>query len=132
NPAAVGYWTGTRQVTAAEIIDALLVSIDSYWYFDRLGRLVMGRHVDPTAAPALMTLTAADLVADSLERLETPEPVHTVRLGYRRFWQPQNPNELAESLTAAERQALGGEYRYATAADAGVQETYRSARQVER
>lgn len=130
NPAAVGVWTGTESVTAAELIDRVLASVEGWWYFDREGLLTVGRHVDPAGEPAVREVTDALIVEGEIERIETPEPVWQYRIGWGHNHRTQTADELP-SLTAAERVPYRDAWRYEPASDTTARGIFRSARTVQ-
>lgn len=122
------YYRGDRELTVLDGLGELLAAADGWVAQTRDGRLRIGRHVDPSTRPAVVTVT--DDQIEDLEDTSPAPPVWRVDVGYLANWAPQDPDGLAGGLSAEDREAYGLERRTATAEDASVKTTHKDARAV--
>lgn len=128
---ASGIWIGPEVRTMDSVLDELMASIGGWWTFTRSGLVTAGVLATPAAATDVIDLSTAD--ADRIERLAAPEPVWRVTLGYKKFYATQEPSSLAASLTAAEVDSYGKQYRFVSsnaATGASILAAYPQAREL--
>lgn len=121
-PGVVGFATGAEEITLAELLDALVGGQGGYWGFSRAGLFTLGVLAAPTAtaetdAAIAATVDAYRIERGTLRRLSVGVPPSTVRVQYRRLGLVQSADELADSVTAANRLAYSTPYRIAPPTD---------------
>jgi len=104
----VGYAAGTSSVTIAQILDALIAGAGGYWVFTRAGLFSLGVFKAPTAtastdAVVRAVITDYRIAEGSLGRRRLGIPPSEIRAQYRILGQVQAADELADSVTAADR-----------------------------
>jgi hypothetical protein len=120
----VGYYDrGVSSVTIAAALDRLTNATGSWYAFDRLGLLRVGR-VDLPAGSPVLSFTSRDLL--SFFRVPVELPTWRLKLGYRPTWRPMTQQEIAGifrpgGAAAATGPTLTDAYRYVTAQDAATQ-----------
>ena len=159
-PAVVGYFTGTTPVPAGEILDALMRAIGGYWYFSLTGALTIARLTAPLATASLdasltgpafpfgtqpplaartitlsrgesVTYGAADLDGGTGLSRTGAIPSWRRRIGYKRNWTVQGPDDLAGGVSDADVALYGAAQRFAAATTATARVKHRRARDVE-
>lgn len=107
----VGIWIGDQR-TIAEVLDELAASIGAAWDFNRAAQFTLTRLEEPGIPDLTIDMTGWEL--GSLQRLQTPEPVFRVRLGYRKFYAVQDPSSLVQppNISEEDRDNYGKEYRF--------------------
>ena len=130
-PAPVGLYIDGDNVTAADALDRLMAGIGGYWYATRLGKLQLGRLAAP-AGPAEHTLTLRNVDAEGWLR-GFALASYARRVGYQRLERIQTADELAPPPTVSEanRQFYGNQYRWAVAQDPSRRTKHKFARQVD-
>jgi hypothetical protein len=118
-PGVVGLATDGQEYTVAAALDALLGGAGGYWYFNRAGRLVVGVLTAPTATSATdpavaLVVTDGDIVAGSFRRTVPGIPPYEVRAQYRALGFVQTADELAGSVSAADRSTWSTPYLVAS------------------
>lgn len=132
-PQKVSLWLGPDDGrTVAECLRVLMASVDGWAIFDRQGRLTVGIFTAPEGAISTATLSAARDAGRSLTAELGQEPAWRYRVGYGRLGLAQSPDDLAASVSAADRDLYGQELRWAPYEDAAVQSRHAKARDVER
>ena len=92
NSAACSYYAPAGDTTsAAQIFDALMVSVGGFWTFTAERKLTVRQFAFGSSVANLGQYTALDSVA----RQDTPVPYWRRKMGYARCWRPQNSNEIA-------------------------------------
>ncbi len=123
-PAPVGYWVGTAQVTAREVLDNLLGAIGGWHAFTREGKFTVAR-LDLTGTPA-ETLTVSDMALRQPPERAEVAPVWQVRMGWGVSWLVQSADDLASE--APDKARYGNARRYAPASDSTIRARHRGAR----
>lgn len=124
SPAPIGlYLRGPRGAAAA--LTEIMGSLYGYWYFDREGRLAVGVFSRPTTTAATINDSLID--TKGLMQLPLATPPWRARVGYKRMWSVQRDDELAGSVSAADRDLYGNEFRFAVAENAVVLTKHKSA-----
>ena len=127
NSAAVGVLlTGE---TAAQAITDLIQSIGGAWTFTREGLLTIAVFKLTTSAG---TITARDIVKDSISRVRTASPTWRRRLGYAKSWTVQPQDAVVASATDARKDFISQEYRFSLSEDTTIQTRRAGAESVER
>lgn len=114
------YMAHGQETSGASLIDEVANSIGAWWGVDRLGVFRMGRIVLPTA-DAVADLSGVEIL--SIDRTNTGDkgagvPAWSVSVGYGRVYAPTD--DLAGSVTAAEKARMTEEYRRAIVTDAAT------------
>lgn len=125
-PATVGYFTA-EPVTAAAVLDALMLAIGSVWGVSLQGQLTVSRLQVPAGTPA-DTLANRDLGATL--RRQGPIPSWRRRIGWRPMFAVQSADELADSVSDSNRALYSEPYRYAVAETVLARTTHKRAREV--
>lgn len=108
NAGMVGYYTGTNDVTASQVVDAILDSIGAWWGYDRQGQFQVGR-LDPPSDSPVMEFSPGETL--TLQRRATVPPAWRVVLGYQRAWTVMTDNELASQVSDSLRLFVRDEWR---------------------
>ena len=114
-----------QETSAAALIDEVANSIGAWWGVDRLGVFRMGRIVVPVGTP-IATITPVEIL--SIDRTSTSDkgagvPAWSVSVGYARVYSPSE--DLAGSVSAAEKARMAEAYRRSIATDAAVKTTHK-------
>lgn len=110
--------------TVADAMTALAGGVAGWWGTDASGAYQGGQLAAPEALPVSLYLEPSMLAAPP-EELGTPRaPWWRVRVGARAFGVTQAAEQLAGSVSAADRQLYGQPYTLATAFDAAVASTF--------
>lgn len=117
----VGYWYGTSDVPARQVLDDLANSVGAYWGVDRLGKFRMGQIAAPAGVNSIGTLTAVDILA--IDRVRSSDsgagvPAWQVTVNYSRVWQVQT--DLGSTVAETYRSERRVEYRSVVASDASI------------
>lgn len=121
NAAVCGYYvSGTESAITA--MDFVANSIASFYYFNALQALRIGR-IDAPIGSAVLTLTTADI--QTLERTTTSDagggvPCKRVELQYQPYWLVQPPSAVVGSVTEAVRAELTQEFRTVSDQDLSI------------
>jgi len=126
-PATVGFYVDTTEITMADIATRLMAGIGGYWYFNRERQLVVGR-LELATSPAV-TLTLADII--TINRAAIPTPVWRRAVTWRKSWTVQGADNLAAGVSDADRQLYGFEYRQSVTEDGQTRGRHRFARDVQ-
>lgn len=113
NSAVLGRWINDSSTTR-QIIDILAGSVGTHVGPDRLGVLRMSRLELPTGSPVAVL---AQWNEESLDSMTDggDVPVTTVRLKYARYYSVQSGNQIAGSVSEADRADYAQEWRTAEA-----------------
>jgi len=125
-PAEVGYFCDAGE-TAAEMFDRLMAAMGGAWSVTLLGQLAVRRLDAPSGSPAA-TLAPRHILGT---RRRGTVPSWRRRIGYRRMWLVQSKDDLAGSVTEANRALYSEQYRWALAIDESARDAHRRARDVE-
>lgn len=110
--------------TVAEALDAIAAGVFGWWGTDRNGQYIGGQ----ISAPETMVTTLSiepRMVASPPIEVGTPRPPWwRVRVGYRAFARTQTGEQLAGSVTAANRELYGRATTLYTVADIAVSSAY--------
>lgn len=111
--AVCGVWIDDSRTTL-DAMDLIARSCGAVYWFDRLGQLRMRQLSLPGAAEAV---AVAPWSAQSVTQVMSGEdvPTQTVRIRYARYGVTQGANEVAGSVTQADRADLAQEWRVAQA-----------------
>lgn len=120
-PQVVGIYIKER-LNTIPVLDSLLKTVGGFWTTTRAGKFTVGRLLAPPGSPVL-SISADDIVENTLELTKRILPVKTVRLGYKKNWTVQSSG-LNSSVTASRAAELGQEYQVVSVANAGVSSTY--------
>ena len=112
--APLSYYTGTAQLTIAQVMTELLDSVGGYYYLGRDGKVVVGQMRWRTPA-ATLSYSAGQIA--SIARVRGPAPVWLVKCGYKRMWTVMRSTDFAGAVTQAVRDERGREWRFAGSAD---------------
>lgn len=130
-PAPLGFWQGPDDaLTVGQALDAIMASIGGWWTMTLTGLLSVGILTAPTGT-AEETLTPDDIVRDrsGALRMEQAVPAWRVRVPWKHNWGPQDPDSLAGSVSAANRQLYAEADRFALATDSAVLNQHPGARE---
>jgi len=125
-PAEVGIYLRDER-TVESVITEMLFGSGGYWWFDRLGRLTVGRLEAPTAP--VRTIDSSTILA--IERLDMAPPSYQRRVAWRRIWTLQSDDGLADSVPDDQRALYTTEQRFAVSTDSEVRGRHQLARDVE-
>lgn len=114
------YMPHGQETSAVSLIDEVANSIGAWWGVDRLGVFRLGRIVVPTGT-AIGSISGVEIL--SIDRTNTSDkgagvPAWSVSVGYSRVYEPTD--DLAASITAAEKARMKEEYRRAIIVDTGT------------
>ena len=123
----VGYFTGVQQVTPAEIFDALIESVGGWWVVDRSGRMQVGVF----DAPGVEKFLFDEKTIAAIDRVQTPQPAWSWRLGYQRMWTVQSADSLAAAVSESDRLKYSSEQRWENRASTAIKSQYPAARPAE-
>lgn len=107
--AVVGVSTGLESTTTAEVLDSVAASVGAFLDFTRNGRLRVVRLVNPTTTSTDKLITSID--RETFGGRQADIPAHKIKLGYRRYPQTLNGEEVAGSVGDSTRFDFGQEYR---------------------
>lgn len=130
-PYPVGYWCPPeRDVSANEVLRAILDSIGAFYAVDVSGKFRFGVMTTP-AATSVLTLNADNIIRmvrqpgrDDAKGI----PAYSINLGYARYWSVQTT--FAGAVSEAVRADLRQEYRTVSATDTAIQTQYPAAAQL--
>lgn len=125
-PAEVGYFADAGE-TASAALERLMTAIGGAWSVTLLGALSVRRLEAPAGTPAA-TIAAAN-VKDLRRRGTVPR--WRTRVGYDRMWHVQSKDDLAGSVSEANRARYSEAHRWAEATSAAAREAHIRARDVE-
>ncbi len=124
-PAEVGVFVDQGD-SVADVVTRLMNGIGGYWYFNRRGEFTLGRLESPTTE----VLEINDEDIESVYRMDIPLPVWRRSVTYRKSWTVQGADNLAGSVSDADRQLYSNENRYAVTEDSAVKNRHRFARDI--
>lgn len=124
-PAEVGVYVDS-DISVAEVISALMNGIGGYWFFKRTGEFSVGRLEKPSAP--VLQFDDEDII--SIFKMDMPLPVWRRSVTWRKSWTIQSAEDLAGSVSDADRQLYGNEYRYSVNENSQVIGKHRLARDV--
>ncbi|SDF72903.1 hypothetical protein SAMN05216571_101418 [Onishia taeanensis] len=102
-------------VSGRQILDDLCVGMGGYWYLNALGELVIKQHIEPSGVD--LTLYADDIIASTLELIETQAPWSALTLRWGRNFSPLSTVAgTIEDNDATEAERLKRQWRESTAA----------------
>lgn len=121
-PGVIGYATGGAETTIAEVLDALVGGAGGYWLFTRGDLFSLAVLAAPTATAATDAAIVAEVseyrVAEgSLSRRIADIPPSEIRAQYRILGLAQSRDELAGSLSPADRETWSTPFRVAVPTD---------------
>lgn len=129
-PAVIGLYLDD-ETSFRDAMDEVVASVAAWWAFDASEKLRMGL-LDPPAPPNAFRLIEADVLS-GFER-ETADgngiPAWRVNVRFGRFWTTQQPADVAGSVSADRRAALGQEYRSVSAEDPTIKHQFAQAREI--
>jgi hypothetical protein len=107
--ATIGVYIDTVSVPAAQIMQQITASLDTFMYVNRHGLIALGNHANIPVQMAEYTLEGrreadAPCVIVSIERVETPPAPHKIGVAYKRNWSPQSTDSLDATLTELQKQ----------------------------
>lgn len=128
NSAVVGYAVGLEERDVLTVASELVSSIGAFLTFTRHGKLMVGRVSDPSGETATFTIDDEDIWPErdggKFLRGAANRPKYRARVGYKRYWETLSPNEVAGSVSEANRADFGEARRYVADEDATVSATY--------
>src|SRR3972149_246453 len=125
-----GLFVGTEPRDISDVLDELMFSADGWWSFTREGTLTVGIFRDPDGEVATRTVTDTVIENFSLAKEEAGQPAWRYALGYKRNWSPQTRDELADTVTASNRELYSEEYRYVSFSKSSLRSIYTEAKDV--
>lgn len=125
--AVIGFWVKNEEVSVRDVITLILAKIGGWWFFNRRGKLEVGR-LEAPSGPALR-FTENDILR--IARLNYPPPSWRRNVGYKRMWTVQGDEDLAASVSDANRQLFRSEYRFEADDDSSIRNRHRLARDSE-
>lgn len=126
-PGVVGLATDGGEFTVADALDALVGGAGGFWYFRRDGRLAVGVLSAPTAtgpthAAVSLVVRDYDIIDGSFRRTVPGVPPYEVKAQYRALGFVQAADDLAGSVSAANRLRFSTPYQLASSGvDAAIQ-----------
>jgi hypothetical protein len=106
--------------TALAAIQDVLDSVGGWILPNRDGAFEVGRFEAPMATPALRFDVDTQVIADTLERVDSEIPAWRINLEYAPVFLVQGEDQLAGAVSAAERTLVGNEFRSVTVENAAV------------
>lgn len=107
--AVVGIATRVDPVPAAAVLDRVAGSVGAFIDFTRNGRLRVARLVDPSTATSSDTITS---IERDFSAASADVPAHTIKLGYKRYWETLTGEEVATSVDDDIRFDYGEPHRF--------------------
>ena len=103
-------------MSARQILDSLIVSVQGYWTFDRIGRITVG----VLDAPDVEDYELTESEIQDIQCINTIQPAWRIRLGYAHNWSVQNEDDIAAAATTAYREFAPSQYRTAIYEDRSI------------
>lgn len=124
-PGEVGFSTGTTPIDVSEVLDRLVGGAGGYWYFTRAGKFSAAVLKATTATAAtdgeiVAVIDEYRFIRGSVGRTDTPLPPSRVDAQYQILGIVQREDELASSVSAANRLAYSTAFLVASASSAAV------------
>lgn len=116
-PQLLGLYVRERE-NLMPVLDSLITSVGGWYGFSRDGLMQLGR-LEAPAAPAVVELTADDVVEGELRQIRKQLPQTAVRLGFRKNWTVQKDG-LAGAVAEARRADLALEYLVSKAENTAI------------
>lgn len=122
NNSEVGFWQGTEETTAGEIIDMLCASIGAFWTINANGKFVVGRLELPSGTPVAVFQSYHLLAVSLLASNDAGRgiPVYRVNLAYQRNYTQQSESDVAGSVSLERRNFLKETMRLVNSTDNSV------------
>lgn len=120
-----------RGGTVAQAMDVLAAGVAGWWGPDRLGRITGGQIEAPEALSPAWDVSTPMLRAPPEEAEAAAPPRWRVTIGYQVPGRILDGEDLAGSVSAADRAAWGREYQSAVSADLATQAAYRQSEDAE-
>lgn len=103
-----------------EALDLLAGSIGAFYGFSREGEFTMGRYEGAAVTPDL-SIDDMDILEGTLQVTTFGAPVFRATVRYRPNYAQQNPDNLAGSVSQANRELYGKDYLYETDENTAIQ-----------
>jgi len=119
-PQTIGlYLSQEREEDVKSVINLILTSVGSFFYFSRDGKIELERFEIPSVTEDF-TIDVDDIFERKLEPKETIEPVYEISLNYKRNWSPSEKDSMAGAVVEPNLTRYSQEYQSVKATDASI------------